>query len=206
MAAKLPSWEYEEHPHGHKVEERCSALLVSMHKDISKFERFGVRTLRGHRYVFRGVTPKDYHYFAGNYRGTRHALREYNVVAGGDKRTGFPALVVPFYMETFDALLTEALKKFDDRMAQGLEPLEDFLVVYVSILADFLVWFLGIHPYVNGNGHMSRLLIWALLGKIGAWPVSWSVHARPNYVDAIVEYRNGNKDPLEEFILKSIIA
>lgn len=206
MTQPIVGWEYTTHKHASRVEDRCSILLMSMHGDIKKFERFGCCTLRGHRYLFRGLTPKDYRYYAGNYRGTIGALKAYDVMAGGDPRTGFPAVVVPFYMQQFEKLLQDALVKFDARLAANVDEMEDFLIVYVSILADFLVWFLDIHPYANGNGHMARLLIWALLGRLGAWPISWTVDKRPNYVDAIKEYRDGNKDPLEEFILKSLFS
>jgi Fic family protein len=67
--------------------------------------------------------------------------------------------------------------------------------------------FLRIHPYANGNGHAARFLIWCLLSRYGYWPKGWPIEPRPPdppYTHLISEYRNGNWEPLEEFVLKTV--
>jgi len=47
------------------------------------------------------------------------------------------------------------------------------------------------------------------LGRYGYWPENWSIDPRPgnpDYVAMITAYRNGNPQPLEEFMLKAILG
>lgn len=66
---------------------------------------------------------------------------------------------------------------------------------------------LRIHPYVNGNGHIARLIVWCILGRYGYWPLRWTIDPRPTfpeYTVAIKEYRSGNPDMLERMIMQCL--
>jgi hypothetical protein len=50
-------------------------------------------------------------------------------------------------------------------------------------------------------------LVWAILGRYGYWPERFRLDPRPDhpsYTQAILDYRNGNKDPLENYLLSCI--
>jgi Fic family protein len=67
--------------------------------------------------------------------------------------------------------------------------------------------FLRIHPYANGNGHAARFCTWAILGAFGYWPERWPIEPRPPdppYTQLLVDYRNGNRVPLERYLLSCI--
>ena len=80
-------------------------------------------------------------------------------------------------------------------------PVDIVLVELVEILAKVLAQFLGIHPFVNGNGHAGRLLVLVLLARAGFPPADWSVDGKKTYDAALYAYRRGTTAPLEDFIL-----
>jgi hypothetical protein len=56
---------------------------------------------------------------------------------------------------------------------------------------------------------MARLIVWAVLGRFGRWPERWTVEPRPPnppYLSLITEYRNGNHQPLEEFMIRMVLG
>ena len=77
----------------------------------------------------------------------------------------------------------------------------------VRVACDIFVYFLEIHPYANGNGHMARFILTAILGRYGLWLSKWTIEARPAdppYSGAIKSYRDGNRINLERFVLSCI--
>jgi hypothetical protein len=203
---KCNNWEYEDHPDAATVTSRCSDLLAHLYDDPSSFNAFGYCTKVGHKYIFRGVAPKACKYLAGNYRGTMGCLKNYEVSAGKDSRVGYPSLVVAVSMASFETRLASSFAAYEKLLqnptVEKNPPLQ--LVHFLTMVSDFLVLFLSIHPYANGNGHMARLGVLVLLRRYNFWPKNWPLDERPNYVSHIVEYRNGNKKPLIEFLLKCV--
>jgi fido (protein-threonine AMPylation protein) len=77
----------------------------------------------------------------------------------------------------------------------------------IELLTALFVEFLEIHPFTNGNGHMARLVVIAILGRFAVYPSSWSLHPRPQdppYSELISRYRSGDQKPLEHFVLSCI--
>jgi len=86
---------------------------------------------------------------------------------------------------------------------------EDKLLYAVVFACHVFEVFLRVHPYANGNGHAARLIVWAILCRYGYWPRKWPIEPRltdPLYTSLLVEYRNGNRMPLEAFIVQCIIG
>jgi hypothetical protein len=86
--------------------------------------------------------------------------------------------------------------------------LEDRLLHTVAFACHVFELFLRIHPFANGNGHAARVIVWAILGRYGYWPRGWSIEPRPPdppYSVLIVEHRNGNPRPLEQYMISQII-
>jgi Fic family protein len=70
----------------------------------------------------------------------------------------------------------------------------------VKVACRFLVLFLTMHPYVNGNGHIGRFIVWAILSKYGYSPTHWPLDCSPPYHRLLSLYRNGNRKPLEDYV------
>ncbi len=208
-----PPWEYRDRPDSSSViQRRLERVLVDLRSSRGSALGLVSDTRRVHRQLFFELTPKGYDYYAGNYRGSDHRCLKYQHVGiQGDPRVGFRAEHVG-----------QAIKEMQEELRSGIVGLDGaftlpnaklsrqkklhFLVVFVSRM---FVHFLTIHPYVNGNGHIARLMVWAVLGRYGYWPKRWPIEPRtgdPEYVETIRAYRNGEPQRLEHFILKCIAA
>ena len=79
-------------------------------------------------------------------------------------------------MEELADAIRECLAALDaahDR-PDGQIPPRMKLYSVVVVACRVLEWFLRIHPYANGNGHIARLVVVGLLGRYGYWPRTWS--------------------------------
>ncbi len=82
------------------------------------------------------------------------------------------------------------------------------LLYVVTFACQVFELILRIHPYANGNGHAARFVLVAILGRYGYWLRQWLDPRPPDppYTQLITDYRSGNREPLERFILQAIIA
>lgn len=208
-----PPWEYRDHPNSScLIVEKLHNVLV--HLRIRRVETLGwVSDTRGlHRQLFSILTPCGYDYYAGNYRGSDFPCLKYRPVGiQGDPRVGYAPEDVGPAMNRLEEDLRSGIIGLDGAFALPNAKLSrqtklHFLVVFVSRV---FVQFLTIHPYINGNGHIARLIVWAVLGRYGYWPKRWPIEPRtrdPEYVGTIRAYRSGQPQRLEYYILKCITA
>jgi hypothetical protein len=201
------NWDYETHPNANEVATRCAFLLRVFRTLPKRLDRYGLSTIAGHAYIFKGMAPPLCDYFVGNYRGSDFpCLKEYGVRVGGDRRVGTHPKLVKKQIRDLEVKLKAAIEAFEraSKTPAALANPGAVLAKFVSIACHFLTMFLTIHPYANGNGHMGRLLVWVLLGRFNFWPVAWPLDDSPNYGQALSMYRDGNLLPLNHFILKCI--
>jgi len=208
-----PDWEYRRHPNtSATLPQRVANLLISLRTGTLAPRGLCADTRPTHALLFAGLTPQSCAYYAGNYRGSPHrCLQYYPVGVPADPRVGIAPTQVPNAMRRFHSDLSSALGVLDRTHqipnAQISRELKLFYTVVVC--ARVFVDLLTIHPYANGNGHIARLLIWSILGTFGWWPNRWPVEPRtkdPAYLTAILAYRNGNPQIMEQFILSCIAA
>lgn len=108
-------------------------------------------------------------------------------------------------MRTFAARLSEGFRLLDTSSATLSE---DGLLQIVEFACEAHETFLRIHPYANGNGHLARTIVWMILARYGFWPKDWPVEPRstdPGYIPALIQFRDGDREPLIEFMLKRLI-
>ena len=111
-------------------------------------------------------------------------------------------------MRYIEQVIDEGLPALDNAFSISNDKLPKYLKIdyLVKFSTRILVEFLRIHPYANGNGHLGRFIVIALLARYNLWPKKWPLDASPNYHDEIFRYRNGDREPLERFILKALLG
>lgn len=202
-------WDYSTHPNRSEVAARCAFLLAVFRAKPKRFDRYGLSTVPGHKYIFRGMAPSTCEYLVGNYRGSDFlCLKTLRVGVAADSKVGTLPKDVRKHMREFETQLSSVVARFHSfiETAEAQANPASVLAKFVSIACIFLTKFLTIHPYANGNGHMGRLIVWILLGRFGFWPVAWPLDASPNYYTALTLHRNGTHGPLNQFLMKCIIG
>jgi fido (protein-threonine AMPylation protein) len=109
-------------------------------------------------------------------------------------------------MDRFSDQATRALQALD-RMHDdaGVTP-QVKLFEAAQAACILLELFLRIHPYANGNGHMARAIVIALLARYNYRVRNWTVDPRPDYpvpyVRMILAQRSGDPFTCPAEILK----
>lgn len=154
--------------------------------------------------------PSDAPYYAGHFRGEPYKCLEYcNVGVGQDKRVGVNASLVRTRHADMISKISIAISQIEDVVANSEEdPVsnEELLQMVVPLAANFLQLFLTLHPYVNGNGHMGRAIVWVLFARFGIWPQSWPLDTSPPYHDLLSKHRDGGegRKHLEDLLYRAI--
>ena len=201
-------WEYKKHPHRTAVPIRCEKILNELEQGGLDIGRCLRDTRPQHAEIFINLTPANQPYLAGNYRGGKgRCLRYLEVRVEGDKRVGSPPARVAADMANFNgSLLGRGLKALEEAFAipdVKLPPAEKLNYV-VKFSCRLLVQFLRIHPYANGNGHIGRLIVWFIMARFGYWPREWPLDGHPPYDELLSMYRDGDEQPLEDFVHMAI--
>ncbi len=201
-------WEYKNHKYANAVPIRCEAILNELANGHLNIEGCLNNTRPLHKQIFENLTPPAQPYLAGHYRGEKfRCLRYLQNTVEGDRRVGTPPDRVAAAMANFYShLVAGGLKALSDAFAIPDEklPAAEKLHYVVKLVCRLLVQFLGIHPYANGNGHMGRLIVWLVLSKFGYWPQEWPLDGHPPYDELLSRYRNGEEQPLEDFVHMAI--
>ena len=187
---------------------RCEKILTDLARGRIDVDASLRDTRPRHLELFANLTPPSQPYLAGNYRGSKgRCLRYLEVKVDEDNRVGSPPARVAADIANFNsALLNAGLKALGEAFAIGddkLPPAEKLNYV-VKFSCRLLVQFLRIHPYANGNGHIGRLIVWFILSKFGYWPQEWPLDAHPPYDELLSKYRDGDEQPLEDFVHMAI--
>jgi hypothetical protein len=203
-----PDWEYKDHPDSHRLlPALCDDLLKYLQASHLMTMAVACDTRPAHRTMFVRLTPVGHDYYAGNYRGSEfRCLRCYQVGVRVDPRVGLAPGKVRKAMEDLASETRKDLRLLDavnDLPASHCKPNEK-LASIVVIACRVLERFLTIHPYANGNGHMGRLMVWAVLWRYDYWFRRWPLNDRPAYSDLLSLYRDGQPAPLEQFVLSCL--
>ena len=208
--ADCPDFDYANHRrHREILADRTAAIVKALRRRTIDTLVACQDSRSIHAHLFSDLTPPECGYFAGHYRGEDfRCLKFYRVIVPGDPRVGSMPESVGVEMVSIATTIREAIEALDSLHRDRHVTPSDRLVTAVKVACSTLEAVLRVHPYANGNGHACRFIVWATLGRYGYWPRNWPIEPRPPdppYTAAIVQYRNGDPVPLEEFVLTNLV-
>lgn len=207
-----PAWEYNNVP-GSKslLAQRAPSILVWLNSLPPTDNAARVNDTRPlHEWLFKDLTPAGCEYYAGHYRGENFfCLLEYEVGIPANPLVGKPAALVNREMRMFVHGANNLLNRLDMLwpIPENIFSKPAKIRQTVEFVAALFNWFLIIHPYANGNGHMARFLAVAILSRYGLRPRQWPINARPPdppYSTLITRYQQGDTEGFIQFLLKCI--
>lgn len=209
--ADCPRWDYGQHAHASQlIQAAVRKILVQVGSAKGRAPALATDTRPFHRQVFLKLAPPGYEYYAGNYRGSDfRCLKCVRVGVVGDLRVGYSPADVSRGVSRFNVNLRAGIAGLDEAFAlpnAKLSP-QAKLMYLVTFVSRAFIDFLTIHPYIDGNGHIARLIVWALLTRYDYWPNRWPIEPRtqdPEYLNTIRAYRDGKHTGLERYILRCI--
>jgi hypothetical protein len=208
-----PEWEYANHPQRSSILPiRVREVLVDLRRGRVNSRDSSRDTRSVHHRIFVELTPTGFEYFAGHYRGEDFpCLRDCRVGIASDPRVGSAPDLIHQQMQVVANVVDRELASLDAAHQAPNAVIDPALKILNAVIVACRIqeMVFRIHPYKNGNGHMARFVIWSVCGRYGYWPKRWIVEPRPPdppYTQLIVEYRNGNPEPLEQFVLQSILG
>lgn len=148
---------------------------------------------------FRGADPKKYPCLAGD----AHLMAPTGAVLS----SGTPFAQVETQMRQFSSELVANTEQ-TDRFISGTNSLAERLKVAVQLAAFCHGTLVRIHPFVNGNGRMSRITTDYFLYRYGFPFAFWPPTVRPGlgYEQAAHECMQGNNRPLYEYLLTVMVG
>lgn len=135
-------------------------------------------------------TGSEYKAMGGDFSSAKGELRKLNVTAGVGGRSYMSYLKVPQKLSAFCDEL--------NRKRRAVDP-DDICSVYeMSFWAHYEL--VTIHPWADGNGRMSRLLMNLLQMEFGVLPSKVLVNEKSDYIQSLIDSRDN--DDVEIFIDK----
>jgi Fic family protein len=133
-------------------------------------------------------TGSEYHSLGGDFSAAKGELRKLNVTAGAGGKSYMSYQKVPSKMESFCQELNNRRKSID---TQNLSAIYD-----LSFWAHYEL--VTIHPWADGNGRMSRLLMNLIQMEYGVLPTKVLKEDKAEYIQALIDSRE--KGDTEIFI------
>jgi fido (protein-threonine AMPylation protein) len=127
-----------------------------------------------HRRLYCALAPARYPEFAGTYRGTKGTTLETRR-AGAKSVTGQPSLIAFEEPDHVASALAKYPELFSLLPAKAARPRDEKLR-FTSLA---FVFFGKIHPFLDGNGHVQRLIFVAVCRELGLHvSPEWTIHPR----------------------------
>ncbi len=150
----------------HQFIRRRASRYILRHGDVKNW----------HLNVFRSVVPLSY--YAGNYRSDDPNFPCLNVDVQVSVNAGAPFAQVPALMSEFSDEVLNWVSKTDAYLRGGASDLNRVRAV-VQLAAFSLGRFVQIHPFLDGNGRMSRMIGNYVLERYGFPSLLWPPFVRP---------------------------
>ena len=124
-------------------------------------------------------TGAEYHSPSGDFSAAKGELRKLNVTAGLGGRSYMSYLKVPQRLETFCNEL--------NRRRRSLDKTDVAAIYELSFWAHYEL--VTIHPWADGNGRMSRLLMNLLQMEYGVLPTKVLKEDKAEYIQSLIDTR-----------------
>ena len=165
-----------------------SMQLAHQHKD------FSVEMLKNLSALVMKNTGASYNTAQGSFDASKGDLRLVGVTAGIGGRSYINYQKVP-------AKLEEVCKQLNQRRSE-LSNLDDIIDKYLFSF-DAHYQLVTIHPWVDGNGRMSRLVMNHLQYEFGLVPVKIVKEDKAEYIQALIDSREQESlEPFREFMME----
>lgn len=165
-----------------------SMQLAHQHKD------FSVEMLKNLSALVMKNTGASYNTAQGSFDASKGDLRLVGVTAGIGGRSYMNYQKVP-------AKLEEVCKQLNQRRSE-LSNLDDIIDKYLFSF-DAHYQLVTIHPWVDGNGRMSRLVMNHLQYEFGLVPVKIVKEDKAEYIQALIDSREQESlEPFSEFMME----
>ena len=165
-----------------------SMQLAHQHKD------FSVEMLKNLSALVMKNTGASYNTAQGSFDASKGDLRLVGVTAGIGGRSYMNYQKVP-------AKLEEVCKQLNQRRSE-LSNLDDIINKYLFSF-DAHYQLVTIHPWVDGNGRMSRLVMNHLQYEFGLVPVKIVKEDKAEYIQALIDSREQESlEPFREFMME----
>lgn len=155
---------------------------------------FSVEMLKELSSIVMKNTGSQYNTVQGSFDASRGDLRLVNVTAGAGGKSYLNYAKVPSKLTTF----CQEMNKRRRVLVDSKDILEQYLL---SFDAHFQL--VTIHPWADGNGRMSRLIMNYIQFEFGLVPTKVKKEDKAEYIQALVESREqDNTLPFREFMLR----
>ena len=174
-----PEWHPDQDPEYERLLTTSSATELStlLSCGVSAAKVFMQDTRRVHQRLYAPLTPPGYQEYAGTYRGTKGTtLQDRRNHAQFVTKEGAFEFTAP---EKVSVFLDNHLKSAIDQLVCA--PSTDSPDQLFGRAAKVFYIFGLIHPYLDGNGHIQRLLFAAAVAQHSQLELlpSWTIHPRP---------------------------
>lgn len=162
--------------------------LAKLHTD------FSVEMLKDLSSIVMKNTGSQYNTVQGSFDASKGDLRLVNVTAGAGGKSYLNYAKVPSKLTTF----CQEMNKRRLVLVDSKDILEQYLL---SFDAHFQL--VTIHPWADGNGRMSRLIMNYIQFEFGLVPTKVKKEDKAEYIQALIESREqDNTLPFREFMLR----
>ena len=169
---------------------RRSIVEQNMNLDLRDAYLFGMEWIKRHKPIdtpwlialaakVMARTGSEYHCMGGDFSAARGELRLLNVTAGASGKSYMNYLKVPEKLKAFCQEL--------NRRRAALEPSDTIAVYELSFWAHFEL--VTIHPWADGNGRTSRLLMNLLQMEYDVLPCKVLKQDKTEYIQALIDTR-----------------
>ena len=204
MSSNCPAWD-------HPGTERNKESIVSGMFEFQKFTRRNSKShlldhgdlKTWHQRIFADSVPLGY--YAGNFRSDDQRYPCLRVNIGVEPHPGAPYQTVPDLMRDLSDEMRNRTIEVDSLGKKHPTPTDRARWV-VMLAALYAGKFVRIHPFLNGNGRMSRLTANYIFDRYGYPPAYFNPFPRPavGYARASEAAMVGNFNPMFQYLLTSL--
>lgn len=158
---------------------------------------FSIAMLKGLAAIVMKNTGGIYNTLQGSFDASKGDLRLVNVTAGAGGRSYMNFQKVPTRLADFCSEMNERRMS----LHESHKIIEQYLLSF-----DAHYGLVTIHPWVDGNGRMSRLIMNHLQFEYGLVPTKVNKDDKAEYIQALIDSRDQNTtEPFREFMLQEHI-